>query len=111
MFVLFFVVSLLSGVYTQCVPCQCLSADINPFQSVLEYFDSSVSCLQPTITPYGTITEVPVTELPRIISPMLPAASPVSALAPPFLESLPPASHCYCACQYLKKMPIPPPFI
>ncbi|CAB3223136.1 unnamed protein product [Arctia plantaginis] len=42
-------------------------------------------------------------------NPFLPAASPVSAMAP-FNPLLPPATPC-SKCQYLKKIPIPPPCI
>ncbi|XP_050558546.1 uncharacterized protein LOC118280006 [Spodoptera frugiperda] len=59
----------------------------------------------------------PVIEAPLPLSlaslalgnPFLPAASPVSALAP-FSPLLPPANTC-SRCQYLKKIPIPPPCI
>ncbi|PZC74155.1 hypothetical protein B5X24_HaOG208227 [Helicoverpa armigera] len=72
-----------------------------------------IGCLEPTVTSYGTIAE---TSLPvglpvglPLANPFLPAASPVSALAP-FSPLLPPANTC-SRCQYLKKIPIPPPCI
>lgn len=61
----------------------------------------------------GCLDALPNLELPLplglpIGNPFLPAASPVSALAP--YSMLPPACPC-SRCQYLKKIPIPPPCI
>ncbi|KPJ10932.1 hypothetical protein RR48_10112 [Papilio machaon] len=44
-----------------------------------------LGCLDPILTRYGTISEVLIPEIPQnpLISPFLPAASPVSSLAPP----------------------------
>ncbi|CAH2249601.1 jg18793 [Pararge aegeria aegeria] len=70
---------------------------------------SPLGCLDPILTIYGTKDVCPLPNLP--VSPLLPAASPVSALAPPFSRLLPPVSDCDCYNQYLKRVPIPPPFI
>nr|XP_037873596.1 proline-rich protein 36-like [Bombyx mori] len=69
--------------------------------------------LSPTITPCGAITEVSLPDImPSYLpNPFLPIASPVSALAPLFSPLLPPALPCNCGCNYLKKIPIPPPCI
>ncbi|CAK1548911.1 unnamed protein product [Leptosia nina] len=75
----------------------------------------SLSCLQPSLTSCGLITEVPmpteaILEIPFINS-MLPAASPISAYANPFSPLFPSVSPCDCGSHFLKKIPIPPPFI
>ncbi|XP_031770404.2 uncharacterized protein LOC116413772 [Galleria mellonella] len=46
-----------------------------------------------------------------LASPFLPAASPVSALAPTLSPLLPAACPCNCRSHYLKKIPILPPCI
>uniref|UniRef100_A0A2A4JZM5 Uncharacterized protein n=1 Tax=Heliothis virescens TaxID=7102 RepID=A0A2A4JZM5_HELVI len=70
---------------------------------------SPIGCLDPTVTPFGTLAEAPLPLGLPMANPFLPAASPVSALAP-FSPLLPPANTC-SRCQYLKKIPIPPPCI
>lgn len=109
-----------------------------------------IGCLEPVITPCGTITEVPLNLANLILpgtsignqilpglaplgnigypatapltnqilpatlplaNPFLPVASPVSPYMPPISPFLPPASPCNNRCQYLKKIPIPPPCI
>ncbi|CAH4032639.1 unnamed protein product [Pieris brassicae] len=75
---------------------------------------TALGCLQPTITPYGTLSEVPLFPLlanPEVTLSMLPAASPISALIHPFSCIYPPALPCNCGSHFLKKIPIPPPFI
>lgn len=66
----------------------------------------SCGCLESALP--KPIAEFPLPGFP-LNNPFLPAASPVSALAP-FNPLLPPASPC-SRCQYLKKIPIPPPCI
>lgn len=44
-----------------------------------------------------------------LVNPFLPAASPVSAIAPPTSNLLPPANLNQCRCNFLRKIPIPPP--
>ncbi|KAJ2938198.1 hypothetical protein O0L34_g18537 [Tuta absoluta] len=46
---------------------------------------------------------------PRQVNPFLPAASPVSAIAPPTSNLLPPAEINRPRCNFLRKIPIPPP--
>lgn len=46
---------------------------------------------------------------PPLINPFLPAASPVSAIAPPTSSLLPPADIRGSRCNFLRKIPIPPP--
>ncbi|KAH9645981.1 hypothetical protein HF086_014186 [Spodoptera exigua] len=58
---------------------------------------------------FNPVIEAPLPLPLAIGNPFLPAASPVSALAP-FSPLLPPANTC-SRCQYLKKIPIPPPCI
>ncbi|XP_022817337.1 classical arabinogalactan protein 3-like [Spodoptera litura] len=58
---------------------------------------------------FNPVIEAPLPLSLAIGNPFLPAASPVSALAP-FSPLLPPANTC-SRCQYLKKIPIPPPCI
>lgn len=68
-------------------------------------------CANPVqVTPPLVIKEQPV--LPAsLVNPYLPAASPVSALAPTTSNLLPPADFKNCRCNYLRKIPIPPPTI
>lgn len=54
------------------------------------------------------IKEQPALPAP-LINPFLPAASPVSALAPTTSSLLPPADYNNCRCNFLRKIPIPPP--
>lgn len=44
-----------------------------------------------------------------LVNPLLPAQSPVSAIAPPTF--LPPALPCQCKNNFLRKIPIPPPYL
>lgn len=60
------------------------------------------------VNPTFVITEQPVLPAP-LINPYLPAASPVSALAPPTSNLLPPADLNNSKCNFLRKIPIPPP--
>lgn len=68
-----------------------------------------VGCLDPILTIYGTRDVCPLPDMP--VSPLLPSASPISALASPFSKLLPPVCDCECYSHYLRKVPIPPPFI
>ncbi|CAH2249605.1 uncharacterized protein LOC120625418 [Pararge aegeria] len=52
--------------------------------------------------------ECPYASPKALVNPFLPAASPVSALAPPTSNSLPPAT-LQGRSQFLRKIPIPPP--
>lgn len=79
-----------------------------------------LGCLEPVVTHCGTIAEVPFNlanvGLPALSSmpvanPFLPIASPVSPYMQPISPCLPQASPCNNRCQYLKKIPIPPPCI
>ncbi|XP_026316375.1 uncharacterized protein LOC113227623 [Hyposmocoma kahamanoa] len=54
------------------------------------------------------IKEQPALPAP-LVNPFLPAASPVSALAPTTSSLLPPADYNNCRCNFLRKIPIPPP--
>lgn len=67
------------------------------------------ACQAPASPPV-VLKEPPV--LPqRLVNPYLPAASPVSALAPTTSSLLPPADYRKCRCNFLRKIPIPPPTI
>ncbi|XP_063391417.1 uncharacterized protein LOC134676970 [Cydia fagiglandana] len=46
-----------------------------------------------------------------MVNPFLPAASPISALCPPTSSILPPANPALARSQFLRKIPIPPPYI
>ncbi|CAG9573493.1 unnamed protein product [Danaus chrysippus] len=69
---------------------------------------SPLGCLDPILSVYGCANEVVKLDLP--VSPLLPAASPVSAIAP-FSKFLPPAQLDKCDSLFVKRVPIPPPFI
>nr|XP_034838577.1 uncharacterized protein LOC117994734 [Maniola hyperantus] len=53
--------------------------------------------------------ECPCLSPKALVSPFLPAASPVSAYAPPTSNLLPPATPNLGRNQFLRKIPIPPP--
>lgn len=54
---------------------------------------------------------LPLAAPTALVNPFLPAASPVSALAPTVSSLLPPAAPCGCGSLYLRKIPIPPPYL
>lgn len=85
-------------------------------QNVVEYPVEMARLLQnvpvaPCGGPVAMVQEKPCpcsTPAP-LVNPFLPAASPVSAIAPPVSSMLPPANLNSCRCNFLRKIPIPPP--
>ena len=71
-----------------------------------DILNSPLGCLDPILSVYGTATKI---DMPK--SPMLPAASPLSALASPFSNILPTMPPCDRDSHFLTRVPIPPPFI
>ncbi|KAI5643707.1 hypothetical protein NE865_04298 [Phthorimaea operculella] len=55
------------------------------------------------------IQQIEVPQPLRQVNPFLPAASPMSAIAPPTSNLLPPAEINRPRCNFLRKIPIPPP--
>lgn len=70
---------------------------------------SPLGCLDPILTIYSAKEVCPLPNMP--VRPLLPEATAVCALASPFSKLLPPVCDCECYSSYLRKVPIPPPFI
>uniref|UniRef100_A0A1E1WPN3 Uncharacterized protein n=1 Tax=Pectinophora gossypiella TaxID=13191 RepID=A0A1E1WPN3_PECGO len=77
-----------------------------PCPQYVEYPQIDARQVMPMV-PQLVPMEKPIPE--RLVNPFLPAASPVSALAPTTSSLLPPADVKNCRCNFLRKIPIPPP--
>ncbi|KAJ0170318.1 hypothetical protein K1T71_014246 [Dendrolimus kikuchii] len=103
-------VTLTSPCLSSCAPILSINSYLSTPVSPLENpFLPTTSLISPSVNPF-----LPISPILPMENPFLPAASPVSPLTSPFL-ALPLSgvgtSGCCSKCQYLRKIPIPPPYI
>ncbi|XP_031770348.2 BCL-6 corepressor-like protein 1 [Galleria mellonella] len=68
-----------------------------------------VQMVQNKVYPYAFPSPCSCPSPAPLVNPFLPAASPVSALAPPTSNMLPPINPTQVRSHFLRKIPIPPP--